>query len=86
MDLSTKSALIAGLFLFTMLLNLPFGYLRQKVKKFSFKWFLYIHLSIPIVFICRRLAHIEFIYVPVFITGAVIGQIWGGRLRVKQAE
>ncbi len=35
----------ALLFLIALTLNLPLGYLRSRVAKRSFKWFLYIHLS-----------------------------------------
>jgi hypothetical protein len=84
MAFSPKTAvLIAALFAFTMLLNIPFGYWRSKARKYSFRWFLYIHLPIPLVFLGRVLSHIGFVYVPFFVAAAVIGQIWGGRLRVQ---
>jgi len=31
------------------LLNLPFGYWRQNVRKFSFQWFLAVHLPVRFV-------------------------------------
>ncbi len=34
-------------------INLPFGYLRGKSKKYSLKWFLYIHLPIPMIILLR---------------------------------
>ena len=34
----------AGIALLTLLINLPFGYMRKKTRKFSLKWFLCIHL------------------------------------------
>ncbi len=64
----------------TLLLNLPFGYLRSKTKKFSRMWFLYIHLPIPFIFALRTLAGIGYIAIPVFIAGAVAGQLLGGRM------
>ncbi len=79
----TKLLLIAGIFLFTLLLNIPFGYLRGKTKRFSFKWFLYIHLPIPFVLLARILSNIDMIYIPLFVLAAVIGQIWGGKLEFK---
>jgi hypothetical protein len=42
---------IVGLIVF--LINLPCGYWRSKVKRFSLKWFLAIHISIPIVYSIR---------------------------------
>lgn len=35
--------------LLVFLINIPFGVLRGKQKRFSFKWFLYIHLPIPLL-------------------------------------
>ena len=43
--------LIVGIIVF--LINLPCGYWRSKVKRFSVKWFLAIHISIPIVYSIR---------------------------------
>ena len=63
-----------------LVLNLPFGYLRGGTKKFSFKWFLYIHLPIPAIFLLRTSAGVGFKAVPVIIAGAVAGQIIGSRI------
>lgn len=82
MDLSNKFYAILILFALTFLVNLPFGYARSKVRKYSMKWFLYIHLPIPLIFVARTLSHVEFKYVPVFVAAAVIGQIAGGRLNL----
>ncbi len=68
-----------GLFLLTYVLNLPFGYLRKGARKFSFKWFLYIHITIPVIFCLRVLSHLDFRYVPVFVFAALMGQILGGK-------
>jgi hypothetical protein len=62
------------------MLNLPFGHLRAKTKKLSLKWFLCIHLPIPIIFLGRFLSHLDFRYIPIFVVAAIIGQIWGGKL------
>ena len=66
------------------MLNTPFGYLaRGKQKRFSFKWFLYIHLPIPFVLLARILSNIDMTYIPLFVLAAVIGQVWGGKLEFK---
>ncbi len=65
---------------FTMLINLPFGYARAKTRRYSFQWFLYIHVPIPIIFIARTISHIEFKYIPLLALAAIIGQIVGGKL------
>lgn len=63
-------ALVAGAFL----INIPLGYIREKSKKYSLKWFVMIHLSIPLMIAARLLMHVEFKYVPFIIIGAVCGQ------------
>jgi hypothetical protein len=83
MDWLIKSAIVTGLFALTFMLNMPFGYLRGKAKKFSFKWFLYIHLPIPFVLLARILLNIDMTYIPLFVLAAVIGQVWGGNLEFK---
>ena len=80
MTFEAKLALIIGLFSLTFMLNLPFGFLRSKTRKFSLNWFLCIHLPIPIIFLSRLFSHLDFRYVPIFVAAALIGQIWGGKL------
>ncbi|MDA8155360.1 MAG: hypothetical protein M0Z52_02750 [Actinomycetota bacterium] len=77
----------ALLFLIALTLNLPLGYLRSKVAKRSFKWFLYIHLSIPFIILARLFVlDLHFVYVLVSVPAAVIGQIAGGRLPLLLAK
>ena len=80
MDFGSNAVLVAVLFSLTVLINLPFGYFRRKAKRFSFKWFLYIHIPIPFIFLARVLSHLDFRYIPLFVLAAVIGQFWGGRM------
>jgi len=80
MDLTSKVLIVIEIFLFTFALNLLFGYFRGKQKKFSFKWFLYIHLPIPLVVLARVFSHLDYRYIPIFLFPAVIGQIFGARL------
>jgi hypothetical protein len=63
-----------------LVLNLPFGYLRGGTRKFSFMWFLYIHLPIPAIFLLRTSAGVGFKAVPVIVIGAIIGQVIGSRV------
>lgn len=80
MDFTSKLTVIAGIFSLTFMLNLYFGYLRSKTKRFSFKWFLCIHVPIPLVVLARVFSHIDFHYIPVFVLAAFTGQVVGGRL------
>ncbi|WP_456397453.1 hypothetical protein [Desulfurobacterium sp.] len=65
----------------TLVLNLPFGWLREGTEKFSKKWFLYIHLPIPFIIACRIILGISIKFAPVLIATAVVGQLVGGMIR-----
>lgn len=80
MDSGAEFSLIAGLFSLTFMLNLLFGYFRGKTKKYSFRWFLCIHLPILFILIARVFSHLDFSYIPIFVVAAIIGQFWGGRM------
>ncbi len=80
MDFHDKFYAVLILSAFSMLINLPFGYVRAKSKRYSLRWFLYIHLPIPIIFIARTISHIELKYIPIFAFAAIAGQILGGKL------
>lgn len=67
-----------------LIANLPLGYFRAPCKKFSFKWFLYIHLSIPFIFLLRLHFGIGIAIIPVTISFAVLGQIIGARYYKKR--
>ncbi len=81
-----KIALIIGIAVITIGINLPFGYLRSKVKKFSWKWFLYVHLSIPLVIFMRLSTHVSYKFIPLYIASAVFGQIFGGRINTSNSD
>lgn len=80
MELHNKFYAVLILLGFTLLINLPFGYARAKTRRYSFRWFLYIHVPIPIIFIARTISHIEFKYIPLLALAAIIGQIVGDKL------
>ena len=63
--------------------NLPFGAWRTTTRKFSWQWFLSIHLPIPAIFVIRRAAGFGWDYVPVMVACAVTGQLLGGWLYQK---
>jgi hypothetical protein len=76
---------LAGLVLFTTFLNLPFGFLRAKTIRYSLKWFLYIHLPIPFIYLLRQLLLLKAIVIPVLLAAAVTGQVFGGRLNREKS-
>lgn len=67
-----------------LLVNIPFGFIREKCPRFSFKWLFWIHASIPILIYMRISLHISSWFAPVSIFYAVLGQILGSQLKRKQ--
>ncbi len=67
----------------TLLINLPFGYLRGGERRLSFKWFLYIHLPIPLIVAIRFWLHLGFKWetYPALILMFFLGQAIGARYR-----
>lgn len=61
--------------------NLPFGYWRANVKKFSLQWALAIHLPVPFVVLLRFTSGIGFAFItyPILVTAFFLGQFLGGR-------
>ena len=80
MDFSSKLNIVLGISAMALVLNLIFGYFRGKQKKFSFKWFLYIHLPIPLVVFARLYSHLDYRYIPIFLFVSIVGQVIGARL------
>jgi ABC-type spermidine/putrescine transport system permease subunit I len=83
MSIWNTISVLALLTLAAFVLNLPFGYMRVKTKKFSVMWFLYIHLPIPFIFVLRTMAGFGMKFIPIMVAGAVLGQLIGGRLNAS---
>lgn len=66
--------------LFAFVLNMPFGYFRSRSEKYSLRWFLLIHLPVPLVIIARAISHTDYKLIPVLILFSVAGQVLGGRI------
>lgn len=81
-DYLPRIFLVITVSLLTFIINLPFGYYRKKAQRFSFKWFLYIHLPIPIIVAARLLSNLDFRYIPLFVVAAITGQFLGGRIEI----
>ena len=69
--------------LLVFLINLPFGYWRASVRKLSRRWFLAVHIPVPLVIALRIYSGLGFrlISFPVIIGAFFLGQFVGGRLR-----
>ncbi len=77
---------LAGLLLFSFGINLPLGYLRESSRKFSLRWFVLIHLSIPFIIVLRSLFGFDWQLIPFTIICAIAGQMLGGRIRRKNPQ
>ena len=79
MDINLSIAVIS-LLLFALLSNIPLGYLRMGSPKYSLRWFVYIHLSVPFIIGLRIANNISWQMIPFSIALAVAGQMIGSRL------
>ena len=63
-----------------LLFNVPFGYWRAGVRKFSTQWILSIHLPVPFIIALRILSGLgwRWITFPVLIAAFFGGQFLGG--------
>ena len=65
-----------------LLLNLPFGYWRAHVGRFSLQWFLAVHLPVLLVISLRVLSGLgwHLVTFPALIGAYFTGQLLGGRI------
>lgn len=70
--------LIFGLVILAFVISIPCGYIRQSYSKYSFMWFLLIHLPIPFIVLLRIEAGLSWHFIPLTLGGSVAGQIIGG--------
>ncbi len=68
--------------LIALLVNIPLGYWRSRVRKFSLKWFFAVHLSVPFIVFLRIEMGVSLIWIPITISSAVIGQFLGGSIEI----
>lgn len=78
--------LIIGLVILALIISVPCGYIRQNYPKYSFMWFLLIHLPIPFIVLLRVKAGISWHYIPLTLGGSVAGQIIGGALSRRRKQ
>ncbi len=69
--------------LLVFLVNLPFGYWRASVPKMSGRWFLAVHIPVPLVVALRIFSGLgwKWMSFPVLVGAFFLGQFVGGRLR-----
>ncbi len=69
--------------IFILIFNLPFGYWRSNVKKFSSQWFLSVHIPVPFIILLRIYSGIgwAFITYPILVGAFFLGQLSGSILQ-----
>jgi hypothetical protein len=76
--------------LIVLIVNIPFGYWRASVDRFSWRWFLAIHIPVLFVIGLRLASHLGFAWYTyvVMITAFFLGQKIGGLIvkRVGQED
>lgn len=69
-------------------LNIPFGYWRDNVPKFSKQWFFAVHAPVPAVIALRFAGGLGFhlITFPILVGSFFAGQLLGGRLHLHRKK
>jgi phosphatidylserine synthase len=70
---------LLSLLLFAFFSNIPLGYFREGSRKYSVRWFVFIHLSIPFIVGLRVSNDISWRAIPFTLILAFAGQWLGGR-------
>lgn len=68
----------AALVFLAFIVSVPCGYIRQNYAKYSFMWFLMIHIPIPLIVLMRIEAGMDWHMIPLTLGGSVVGQLVGG--------
>lgn len=66
----------------TVIINLPFGYLRGGLRKLSLLWFVAIHAPVPLVIMIRKFHSLELTWTlaPFLLGSFFIGQFLGRKI------
>jgi len=75
-----RIGLITTIAFITLILNLPFGYMRDRAKKYSLWWLFCIHIPVPFIILTRIVSGLDYRVIPVFVLAAITGQFFGGRI------
>lgn len=69
----------------TLIVNLPFGYIRGGFRKLSFWWFVAIHAPVPIVIMIRKFHDLQlsWILAPFLLGSFFIGQLLGRKIYTR---
>ena len=67
-------------------INIPLGARRERSRKFSWQWILWIHASIPLIIALRIGLQLDMIAIPINIAAAVAGQFIGAMPEKKKRK
>ena len=68
---------LLAVFMVILVIALPFGFWRAYTRKFSIRWFLSIHLPVPLEILVRVEAHLSYKFIPFTIAAFLAGQFLG---------
>ena len=73
---------------FTFVVNLPFGYWREGIVKFSPAWFVAVHAAVPLIILLRYTFDLDWRWgaLPFTVAAYFGGQAVGARRRRAAAE
>lgn len=80
------SLTIPGVVAAAVSLNVPFGVWRATLPPLSLRWFLAIHLPIPLLFLLRYGSGLDWHWIPVMLACAVTGQLLGSWLYERRTR
>ena len=60
-----------------LLVNIPMGRMRERCRKFSWQWIVWIHASIPLIIALRIWLKLHPVAIPINIAAAILGQVIG---------
>ena len=75
---------IISISIFTLLCNVYLGRIRAGVKKYTLKWYVLIHASVPIIIACRIGLDVPYRFSILFVVLAGMGQLLGTRLPLNK--
>jgi hypothetical protein len=69
-----------------VLINIPFGYLRDKQAKFSLLWFVAVHTPVFFVIGTKFMFNVSttLVTLPLFFIAYFLGQYFGGKIKLTQ--
>ena len=68
--------------LLVLVLNIPFGYWRKNVARYSLQWFMAIHIPVPVIILLRLTTGIGFAWYTyvILVSAFFLGQQAGSRI------